>query len=143
MRTLICFGTISSKTFYISAISAYACVCLWLYWAMSWGIQTSIIVCPMKLLYRIPCPGCGTTRATVEFLHGHFIEAILLNPNVILAVGFLFLCPLLLAHDALTKHATTYDLFNRADSALKIKWVFAVFCVFELFVIIHNIVNHI
>jgi hypothetical protein len=40
--------------------------------------------CPFYLLTHYRCPGCGTTRALSELLHGHFAAALHFNPAVTL-----------------------------------------------------------
>jgi hypothetical protein len=36
--------------------------------------------CPFHALTGLLCPGCGTTRALHELLHGHWSAAMTLNP---------------------------------------------------------------
>lgn len=45
--------------------------------------------CPMVIIFGLPCPGCGTTRATVYLLKGQFEEAFYINPSVFLWLAFL------------------------------------------------------
>jgi Protein of unknown function (DUF2752) len=45
--------------------------------------------CPFLFLTGFTCPGCGTTRALHQVLHGHFGDAFTLNPLLILAIPFL------------------------------------------------------
>lgn len=45
--------------------------------------------CPFRLLTGLTCPGCGTTRALHEMMHGHFENAFMLNPLLVLALPFL------------------------------------------------------
>jgi hypothetical protein len=40
-------------------------------------------ICPTALLFGLPCPGCGLTRATVALLHGDFAAAFRFHPLVI------------------------------------------------------------
>jgi len=47
--------------------------------------------CPFFVLTGWQCPGCGTTRALHNVLHGHFGRAIAFNPILVLAVPFLLL----------------------------------------------------
>jgi hypothetical protein len=45
--------------------------------------------CPFRLLTGFTCPGCGTTRALHQVLHGHLDAAFTLNPLLLLALPFL------------------------------------------------------
>ncbi|HET9528616.1 MAG TPA: DUF2752 domain-containing protein [Pyrinomonadaceae bacterium] len=45
--------------------------------------------CPFRLLTGFTCPGCGTTRALHQVLHGHFDTAFTLNPLLLLSIPFL------------------------------------------------------
>jgi hypothetical protein len=38
------------------------------------------LACPSYQVLGLQCPGCGLTRAGTALLHGHFIEALSLNP---------------------------------------------------------------
>ena len=44
--------------------------------------------CPFRFLTGFTCPGCGTTRALHQILHGHFDTAFTLNPLLLLAIPF-------------------------------------------------------
>ena len=46
-------------------------------------------LCPFRLLTGLPCPGCGSTRALHQLLHGHFATAFMLNPLLLIAIPFL------------------------------------------------------
>lgn len=45
--------------------------------------------CPFRLFTGLQCPGCGTTRALHELMHGHFLAAFMLNPLLFVALPFL------------------------------------------------------
>ena len=45
--------------------------------------------CPFRLITGWQCPGCGTTRACHQLLHGHLVAAFELNPLMILTLPFL------------------------------------------------------
>ena len=47
-----------------------------------------IKLCLMALVLRIPCPGCGMTRATVALLHANVAQAFALHPLAPLVVPF-------------------------------------------------------
>jgi hypothetical protein len=46
-------------------------------------------VCLFRLVTGFQCPGCGSTRAAHQILHGHFITAFELNPLFLVAIPFL------------------------------------------------------
>lgn len=46
-------------------------------------------LCPFRFLTGLTCPGCGSTRALHQLLHGHFEAAFTLNPLLLLALPFL------------------------------------------------------
>ena len=55
-------------------------------------------LCPFRLLTGLTCPGCGSTRAMHQLLHGHIQAAFMLNPLFVIALPFLFYA--LLRHTA-------------------------------------------
>ena len=77
------------------------------------------------------------------FMRGDILEAFSLNLNVIFSIGFLCVFPVLLGYDLITRKAITYKTFSLVDMLLIDKWVLGAFCVFELYVWIHNIIYHI
>jgi hypothetical protein len=46
-------------------------------------------LCPFRALTGLTCPGCGTTRALHQLLHGHVLAAFELNPLLLLALPVL------------------------------------------------------
>jgi hypothetical protein len=46
-------------------------------------------VCLFRLVTGLTCPGCGTTRALHQIMHGHFETAFELNPLLLVASPFL------------------------------------------------------
>ena len=46
-------------------------------------------LCPFRLVTGLNCPGCGTTRALHQILHGHFLTAFTLNPLLLIAIPFM------------------------------------------------------
>ena len=45
--------------------------------------------CPSVIIFGLPCPGCGITRALLYVLTGQFEEAFYINPAVYLWMAFL------------------------------------------------------
>ncbi|HSE16673.1 MAG TPA: DUF2752 domain-containing protein [Pyrinomonadaceae bacterium] len=46
-------------------------------------------ICLFRFATGYTCPGCGSTRAMHQLLHGHFLTAFELNPLFLLAIPFL------------------------------------------------------
>ena len=64
------------KTLWICNLMWFALL-LWL--AIGWtdsSYRETITVCPTKLVWHIPCPTCGVTRAFLLTAHGRFAEAL-------------------------------------------------------------------
>lgn len=57
-------------------------------------------LCPFRFFTGLTCPGCGSTRAIHQLLHGNLQAAFMLNPIFVIAIPFLFFA--LLRH---TKHS--------------------------------------
>lgn len=57
-------------------------------WFVESGTMT-LARCSFKTLVGIPCMGCGGTRATLNLLHGDFLEAMTFSPMI--ALGWLAL----------------------------------------------------
>jgi hypothetical protein len=45
--------------------------------------------CPFRALTGLQCPGCGSTRALHQLLHGHPVAAFELNPLIVIAIPLL------------------------------------------------------
>jgi hypothetical protein len=45
--------------------------------------------CPFHRLTGLYCPGCGSTRALYQLLHGHLSQAVAYNPAMVAALPFL------------------------------------------------------
>jgi hypothetical protein len=44
------------------------------------------VICPLRLMFGIPCPLCGMTTSVVATSRGRFTEAVAANPAGVLAV---------------------------------------------------------
>ncbi len=117
---------------------SYVIVCVWLIIANSEG-QADIIVCPSKLLYNFPCPGCGITRATLKFLHCDIISAFTMNPNVIFSILFIIIYPFLFFVDITIKKGIICRLFSHVEDLLHQKYIWIPFLVIEILIWVHNI----
>ena len=57
-----------------------------------WLVESGLVTlarCSFKVFFGLPCMGCGATRATLNFLHGDWLEALYFQPFIILLyLGF-------------------------------------------------------
>ena len=118
---------------------AYIIVCLWLL-SVKEG-QTTITVCPSKLIYHIPCPGCGVTRATLLMLRGSITDALMMNPNCLFAVLYLFAYPALLLLSIINRKAYIMNAYKLLDRALHNKICLYALLGAELIIWVHNILT--
>lgn len=111
---------------YLYAGLLCACGYGWLLWHLFaegggmawWG-------CPSRRLFRLPCPGCGATRACLKLLHGEFGEAFRLNPNAYIIIAALVAVPVLLALDYGGRHGLFRRVCEEVERLLGRRWVLA------------------
>jgi hypothetical protein len=87
--------------------------------------------CPFRFFTGIACPGCGSTRAMHQLLHGHLQAAFMLNPLFVIALPILFY--LLLRHTALSFQGKT-----PRPNAMPAAYIYLIFVVVVSFWIFRN-----
>lgn len=87
--------------------------------------------CPFRLLTGFTCPGCGTTRALHQILHGHFDTAFTLNPLLLLAIPFLLFA--LIRYSAIVMRGGV-----PRPNALPAPYIYAIFFIILSFWIFRN-----
>lgn len=102
-------------------------------------LNLSITLCPTKILWGIPCPGCGITRAVKLCFEGDLLAAVLMNPNIILVWIVLPIAPFILV----TQLATKKDYIARINAFLDKKVYLVIILIAEGSIWIYNIVRHI
>jgi hypothetical protein len=88
-------------------------------------------LCPFRLVTGLTCPGCGSTRALHQLLHGHIEAAFMLNPLFVIALPFLFFA--LMRHTALAFKGKT-----PRPNALPPQYIYLIFFVVVAFWIFRN-----
>ena len=88
-------------------------------------------LCPFRLFTGLTCPGCGSTRALHQLLHGHFEAAFMLNPLFVIAIPLLLFG--LLRH---TKHS--FAGTTPRPNAMPASALYLIFVVVVSFWIIRN-----
>ena len=69
-------------------------------WTLASGVASALVLaplvpalargippCPLHAWTGLPCPGCGSTRAVLAFLHGDVLGAVVWNPLAGLAIA--------------------------------------------------------
>ena len=78
-------------------------------------------VCVFKNITGIPCPACGSTRATLQLLQGRLISSILINPFGILTNLLITFSILWMIIDII-KNKETFFPFLKKDWGNRIKY---------------------
>jgi hypothetical protein len=88
--------------------------------------------CPFYALTGYYCPGCGSTRAIHQLLHGHFLSALDLNPLMVLSLPFVLY--------SLTSYCSQL-LINKSLPTFFIpsKWIWILFWIIIAYWILRNI----
>ncbi len=94
-------------------------------------------VCPSKLIFHIPCPSCGSTRALLKVLHGDVWGGIVFNPNVLLLIGIIIFLPI----GFWLRHTRCPDIFKRVDRFILKPYVLIPFALMELAIWIRNLIE--
>jgi Protein of unknown function (DUF2752) len=87
--------------------------------------------CLFRLCTGLTCPGCGSTRALHQLVHGHIEAAFLLNPLLMLALPVLFFA--LLRHSSFAFRGKT-----PRPNALPAAYIYLIFVVVLSFWIFRN-----
>ncbi len=77
-------------------------------------------VCPFKLVTGIPCPACGSTRATIHLLNGHLLKSVQINPFGLVSTILLMISVLWMLLDIFRKKETFFK-FLKKNWSLEIK----------------------
>jgi Protein of unknown function (DUF2752) len=88
-------------------------------------------LCPFRLFTGLTCPGCGSTRAMHQLLHGHLEAAFMLNPLFTIALPFLFYA--LVRHSAFIFRGKT-----PRPNALPSPYIYLIFIIVLSFWIFRN-----
>jgi uncharacterized protein DUF2752 len=88
-------------------------------------------ICTFRALTGFTCPGCGSTRALHHLLHGHVIEAFMLNPLLLIGLPFLFFA--LVRHSAFVMRGIT-----PRKNVLPASFIYGLFFIILSFWIVRN-----
>ena len=90
-------------------------VCCWIFLWIFTGTS-----CFISATFGIPCPGCGSTRATVALFHGDIIQAVQFHPLIIITIALI--------------SAYIFTLIFKIKIFKKKRTVLFLWCVFVLYI---------
>ena len=99
-----------------------ACIAgyIWLFIGMSQEhAKSKTAVCFIKKITNIPCPSCGSTRSILSLIRGDFMEAFYINPMGYLIAFILFLSPIWIIADIITKRNSLFNFYQRVETDIK------------------------
>lgn len=88
----------------------------------SWG--SCLLGCPTRIIWGIPCPSCGTTRAVRAAFHGQWMQSLYYNPLGILVTFVMVVFPLWIAVDTLTGSSSLLMTYRFVEKKLQ-QWPYA------------------
>jgi len=88
--------------------------------------------CMFRTLTGFTCPGCGTTRALHQIVHGHLFAAFMLNPLLLIALPFFLYA--FLRYSAIVLHGGMPP-----KNSLHPQYIYAIFFVVSAFWIFRNL----
>lgn len=105
------------KILFTACIAGY----IWLYFGLnSTGTKNkSFEVCLIKHTTNIPCPSCGSTRSIVSLTKGNFEEALKINPLGYVVAVIMFLAPIWITFDIVTKWKTLFEFYRKIETHFK------------------------
>lgn len=80
------------------------------------------------------------TRATLLVIHGHWADAIRMNPNVVICMVGIIIFPILLVDDMARGTACLHQTYQKIEHLLHKRLVISFILLFELAVLAHNYV---
>ena len=83
----------TAKAIAAAVVALVAAAGGWVLYTFPPAASTFYPRCVFRAATGLDCPGCGSTRAVHELLHGHIGAALRLNPFLFL-VGLMLLCTL-------------------------------------------------
>ena len=94
----------------------------WVVWNFSNASSDAIQpFCIFHEVTGLPCPACGTTRATLHLLHGQLMAAIATNPLSLATTSIMLMAPLWIAFDLATCKSTLLQTYRWIEIKLKQK----------------------
>lgn len=97
---------------------------IWLFDSDNRSGGSCLLGCPTRIIWGIPCPSCGTTRAVHAAFHGQWMQSLYYNPLGILVTFVMVVFPLWIAADTLTGSSSLLMTYRFVEKKLQ-QWPYA------------------
>ena len=102
-----------------------ACGYVWLFVSDDSRGGAALWGCPTRIIWGIPCPACGTTRAVRAAFHEDWLASLYYNPLGILVGLAMVVVPLWIVADTLAGSDSLLRAYRFAERKLQ-QWPYAV-----------------
>lgn len=109
----------SKNRLYTTVLTACFFGMLYIGYHLSSFSTKNVGFCLIKKCTGVPCPSCGSTRAVLLLLKGHFIASLQMNPFGILIAISMLLVPFWIVFDLLSKKESFFNFYTQAETLLK------------------------
>lgn len=89
-------------------------------------------VCIFKNITDIPCPACGSTRATIQLINGHFMDVILLNPLALFTNIFILLAIVWMFYDIIRDRETFLPALKKMGADNQNNFIYSNCCQLDM-----------
>ena len=117
--------TLTKRRLYPLLLLLATCGYVWLFVSDNGSGGLGWCGCPMKFIFHIPCPSCGTTRAVRALFHGEWMASLYYNPLGILIALMMVVVPIWIIADVLAGSESLLRAYRLAEKKLQ-TWPYAV-----------------
>lgn len=125
------------QSFYLLTTTLLAIGIAWI--TLSFTVGQTIIVCPTKLLFNLPCPGCGMTRAINALCHGKFRLAIYYNVNCLIICPIIIFTFFSLFYDFFFGKHFTFRSYKTINMFISNKYFLVFFFILQALIVYHHL----
>jgi len=111
----------SRNKLYAILITACLAGYIWIYFGLQTNNKSGFEGCYIKQLTNIPCPSCGSTRSIILLIKGDFLKALITNPLGYLIAAIMFMLPIWITIDIITKNKSLFEFYKKIENILRIR----------------------
>ncbi|MCR5849802.1 MAG: DUF2752 domain-containing protein [Bacteroidaceae bacterium] len=100
------------------------CGYVWLYVSDDGNWGSRLVCCPTRLIWGIPCPACGTTRAVRAIFHGEWLASLHYNPLGLVVSLAMVVVPIWIVADTVTGSSSLLRAYRFTERKLG-QWPYA------------------